>query len=94
MTGRNGSPLEFGDGKRGRLAHIIVVIFATVVSVIGFIAILGGHSVNLLLPFCPGSFCGYISASFGPLSNPIALIIIGNKRSTLHLLKGGMYRCG
>ncbi|NLR62275.1 Na+:solute symporter [Chitinophaga polysaccharea] len=84
MTGADWIIKRFGDDRGGRLAHIIVVLFA-IVSVIGFI---GYVFVGI----------GKFSATILPwdLSNPLlssqqtyAVIIVA--LTTLYTVKGGMY---
>jgi Na+/proline symporter len=84
MTGADWIIKRFGDGTGGRLAHMIVVIFA-IVSVIGFI---GYVFVGI------GKFAGSILP--WDLSNALltsqqtyAIIIVGI--TTLYTVKGGMY---
>ncbi|MBO9727284.1 MAG: Na+:solute symporter [Chitinophaga sp.] len=84
MTGADWITKRFGDDRGGRLAHIIVVLFA-IVSVIGFI---GYVFVGI------GKFSGSILP--WDLSNPLltsqqtyAVIIVA--LTTLYTVKGGMY---
>ncbi len=88
MTGALWITFRFGERTGGRLAHIIVVIFA-VVSVIGFIA----YFVEGIGKFATTFFTWDLSASILGLQltseQSYALIIIGI--TTLYTLKGGMY---
>jgi Na+/proline symporter len=88
MTGAKWITFRFGEGTGGRLAHIIVVIFA-VVSVIGFIA----YFVEGIGKFATTFFTWDLSTSILGLQitseQSYALIIIGI--TTLYTLKGGMY---
>jgi SSS family solute:Na+ symporter len=88
MTGAKWITFRFGERTGGRLAHIIVVIFA-VVSVIGFIA----YFVEGIGKFATTFFTWDLSTSVLGLqltsAQSYALIIIGI--TTLYTLKGGMY---
>ena len=88
MTGAQWITFRFGDSKGGRMAHVIVVVFA-VVSVIGFIA----YFVQGIGKFAATFFIWDLSLNVVGLqfsSQEIyAFIIIGI--TTLYTLKGGMY---
>ena len=88
MTGAQWITFRFGDGKGGRLSHIIVVVFA-VVSVIGFIA----YFVEGIGKFATTFFTWDLSTTILGLhltsEQVYALIIIGI--TTIYTMKGGMY---
>ena len=88
MTGAQWITFRFGDGRGGRMSHIIVVIFA-VISVIGFIA----YFVEGIGKFAATFFTWDFSTSFLGLhlttEQVYALIIIGI--TTIYTLKGGMF---
>ncbi len=88
MTGAQWITFRFGDGRGGRLSHIIVVVFA-VISVIGFIA----YFVEGIGKFATTFFTWDLSVTvlgFYLTSQQVyALIIIGI--TTIYTLKGGMY---
>ncbi|MEQ8216978.1 MAG: sodium:solute symporter family protein [Arenibacter sp.] len=88
MTGAEWITFRFGDGKGGRLAHIIVVVFA-VVSVIGFIAYFVEGIGKFATTFLPWDLSADILALHLTSEQSYALIIIGI--TTLYTLKGGMY---
>lgn len=88
MTGAQWITFRFGDGRGGRLAHIIVVIFA-VVSVIGFIAYFVEGIGKFATTFLPWDLSTDILALHLTSEQSYALIIIGI--TTLYTLKGGMY---
>ena len=88
MTGAEWITFRFGDGKGGRLAHIIVVVFA-VVSVIGFIAYFVEGIGKFATTFLPWDLTADIIALHLTSEQSYALIIIGI--TTLYTLKGGMY---
>ncbi|GAA0536166.1 sodium:solute symporter family protein [Chitinophaga japonensis] len=84
MTGADWIIKRFGDDRGGRLAHMIVVIFA-VVSVIGFIGYvfvgIGKFAANML----PWDLSNALFTS----QQTYALIIVS--LTTLYTVKGGMY---
>lgn len=88
MTGAQWITFRFGDGRGGRLAHIIVVVFA-VISVIGFIA----YFVEGIGKFATTFFTWDLSTNMLGLQltsqQVYALIIIGI--TTIYTMKGGMY---
>lgn len=88
MTGAQWITFRFGEGRGGRLSHIIVVLFA-VVSVIGFIA----YFVEGIGKFATTFFSWDLSASILGLQltsqQVYALIIIAI--TTIYTMKGGMY---
>ncbi|TKG97215.1 sodium:solute symporter [Puteibacter caeruleilacunae] len=88
MTGAQWITFRFGDGRGGRLSHIIVVVFA-VISVIGFIA----YFFEGIGKFATTFFVWDLSAQFLGINisseQSYALIIIGI--TTLYTLKGGMF---
>ena len=88
MTGAQWITFRFGDGRGGRLSHVIVVIFA-IISVIGFIA----YFVEGIGKFATTFFTWDLSTTILGLhltsQHVYALIIIGI--TTLYTLKGGMY---
>lgn len=88
MTGAQWVTFRFGDGRGGRLSHIIIVVFA-VISVIGFIAYffegIGKFATTFFEWDLSAEFLGYHLTS----SQSYALILIGI--TTLYTLKGGMY---
>lgn len=88
MTGAEWITFRFGDGKGGRLAHIIVVVFA-VVSVIGFIAYFVEGIGKFATTFLPWDLSAQIFSLYLTSEQSYALIIIGI--TTLYTLKGGMY---
>jgi len=88
MTGAQWITFRFGDGRGGRMSHIIVVVFA-VISVIGFIA----YFVEGIGKFSATFFTWDLSTNILGLhlttEQVYALIIIGI--TTIYTLKGGMY---
>lgn len=88
MTGAQWITFRFGDGRGGRLAHIIVVVFA-VVSVIGFIAYFVEGIGKFATTFLPWDLSATIFMLHLTSQQSYALIIIGI--TTLYTLKGGMY---
>ncbi len=88
MTGAQWITFRFGDGRGGRLAHIIVVVFA-VVSVIGFIAYFVEGIGKFATTFLPWDLSTTIFMLHLTSQQSYALIIIGI--TTLYTLKGGMY---
>jgi Na+/proline symporter len=88
MTGAEWISFRFGEGKGGKISHLIVVIFA-VISVIGFIA----YFVEGIGKFAATFFVWDLSTSILGLhftsEQVYALIIIGI--TTIYTLKGGMY---
>ena len=84
MTGADWIIKRFGDDRGGRLAHMIVVIFA-VVSVIGFIGYvfvgIGKFAANML-PW---------DLSNGMFTNQQTYALIIVALTTLYTVKGGMY---
>lgn len=84
MTGADWITKRFGDDKGGRLAHMIVVLFA-VVSVIGFIGYIFvgiGKFMSNILPWD-------LSNSLFTNQQMYAIVIIF--LTTLYTVKGGMY---
>ena len=88
MTGAQWITFRFGDGKGGRFAHIIVVVFA-VVSVIGFIAYFVEGIGKFATTFLPWDLSFEVLGLLLTSEQSYALIIIGI--TTLYTLKGGMY---
>ncbi|MCT4587577.1 MAG: Na+:solute symporter [Carboxylicivirga sp.] len=88
MTGAQWITFRFGEGKGGRMSHLIVVIFA-VISVIGFIA----YFVEGIGKFAATFFTWDLSTVIMGLElsseQVYALIIIAI--TTVYTLKGGMY---
>jgi solute:Na+ symporter, SSS family len=88
MTGAQWITFRFGEGKGGKLSHIIVIVFA-VISVIGFIAYffegIGKFANNIFQWDLSADVLGYHLSS----AHAYALIIISI--TTLYTLKGGMY---
>ena len=88
MTGAQWITFRFGEGRGGRLSHIIVVVFA-VISVIGFIA----YFVEGIGKFATTFFTWDLSVTILGLyltsQQVYALIVIGI--TTIYTLKGGMY---
>ncbi|TKG97221.1 sodium:solute symporter [Puteibacter caeruleilacunae] len=88
MTGAQWITFRFGEGRGGRLSHIIVVVFA-VISVIGFIAYffegIGKFAITFFSWDLSADFLGIHLSS----QQSYALIIIGI--TTLYTLKGGMF---
>ncbi|MFV0507452.1 MAG: sodium:solute symporter family protein [Bacteroidales bacterium] len=88
MTGAQWMTFRFGDNKGGRLAHLIVIIFA-IVSVIGFMT----YFFEGIGKFATTFFSADLSFHIGYLAvtseQSYAMIIIGI--TTLYTLKGGMY---
>ena len=88
MTGAQWITFRFGEGKGGRLSHIIVVLFA-VVSVIGFIA----YFVEGIGKFAATFFSWDLSTTILGLhltsQEVYAFIIIAI--TTIYTMKGGMY---
>lgn len=88
MTGAQWITSRFGDGRGGRLSHIIVTVFA-VISVFGFIAYFFVGIGKFAVIFFPWD----LSASIGFLQlsseQTYALLIIAI--TTLYTVKGGMY---
>lgn len=84
MTGADWIIKRFGDDKGGRLAHMIVVIFA-VISVIGFIGYvfvgIGKFTANIL----PWDLSNTVLTN----QQTYALIVVA--LTTLYTVKGGMY---
>ncbi len=88
MTGAQWIATRFGDGKGGRLSHIIVTIFA-VISVFGFIAyfFVGiGKFATIFFPWDLSTSIGFLKLSSEQM---YALIIIAI--TTIYTVKGGMY---
>lgn len=88
MTGAQWITFRFGDGRGGRLAHIIVVIFA-VVSVIGFIAYFVEGIGKFATTFFTWDLSTTILGLYLTSEQVYALIIIGI--TTVYTMKGGMY---
>jgi SSS family solute:Na+ symporter len=84
LTGADWIIKRFGDDRSGRLAHMIVVIFA-IVSVIGFIGYVFvgiGKFASNILPW---------DLSNALLTNPQTYAFIIVTLTTLYTVKGGMY---
>lgn len=84
MTGADWIIKRFGDDRGGRLAHMIVVIFA-IVSVIGFIGYVYvgiGKFASNILPW---------DLSNALLTSPQTYALIIVMLTTLYTVKGGMY---
>lgn len=84
MTGADWIIKRFGDDRGGRLAHMIVVIFA-IVSVIGFIGYVFvgiGKFASNILPW---------DLSNALLTSPQTYALIIVMLTTLYTVKGGMY---
>ncbi len=84
MTGADWIIKRFGDDRGGRLAHMIVVIFA-IVSVIGFIGYVFvgiGKFASNILPW---------DLSNAMLTSPQTYALIIVMLTTLYTVKGGMY---
>lgn len=88
LTGAEWMTFRFGEGKGGRLAHIIVVIFA-VISVIGFIAYFVEGIGKFAAAFLPWNMSLNLLGFYLSSEQVYALIIIGI--TTIYTLKGGMY---
>lgn len=88
MTGAQWITFRFGDGRGGRLSHIIVVVFA-VISVIGFIAYFVEGIGKFATTFLPWDLATSFFGLHLTSAQSYALIIIGI--TTLYTLKGGMY---
>jgi Na+/proline symporter len=88
MTGAQWITFRFGNGRGGRLSHIIVVVFA-VISVIGFIA----YFVEGIGKFATTFFSWDLSTTIFGLhltsEQVYAFIIIAI--TTIYTMKGGMY---
>ncbi len=88
MTGAEWITFRFGDGRGGRLSHIIVTIFA-VISVLGFIAYFFegiGKFATIFFPWDLALDLGFLQFSS---EQSYALLIIA--LTTLYTVKGGMY---
>lgn len=88
MTGAQWISFRFGEGRGGRMSHLIVVIFA-VISVLGFIA----YFVEGIGKFATTFFTWDLSTTIAGIQltseQSYALIVIGI--TTIYTLKGGMY---
>lgn len=88
LTGAEWMTFRFGEDKGGRLAHIVVVIFA-VISVIGFIAYFVEGIGKFTAAFLPWDMSLNLLGFYLSSEQVYALIIIGI--TTIYTLKGGMY---
>ena len=88
MTGAQWISFRFGEGRGGRLSHIIVVIFA-VISVIGFIAYFVEGIGKFATTFLPYDLSFNLLGLQVSSAKSYALIIIGI--TTVYTMKGGMY---
>lgn len=88
LTGAEWMTFRFGEGRGGRLAHIVVVIFA-VISVIGFIAYFVEGIGKFTAAFLPWDMSLNLLGLQLTSEQVYALIIIGI--TTIYTLKGGMY---
>lgn len=88
LTGAEWMTFRFGEGRGGRLAHIVVVIFA-VISVIGFIAYFVEGIGKFAAAFLPWDMSLNLLGLYLSSEQVYALIIIGI--TTIYTLKGGMY---
>lgn len=88
MTGAQWITFRFGDGRGGRLSHIIVVVFA-VVSVIGFIAYFVEGIGKFATTFFTWDLSTIILGLHLTSEQVYALIIIAI--TTIYTMKGGMY---
>jgi Na+/proline symporter len=88
MTGAQWITFRFGDGRGGRLAHLIVVVFA-LVSVIGFISYFVQGIGKFAAAFFPWDLSLQIAGLPLESTQAYALIIIGI--TTLYTMKGGMF---
>jgi Na+(H+)/acetate symporter ActP len=86
LTGAEWITFRFGEGRGGRRAHIIVVIFA-VVSVIGFIAYFVEGIGKFATAFLPWDLSTRLLGLELSSEQVYALIIIGI--TTVYTLKGG-----
>jgi solute:Na+ symporter, SSS family len=88
MTGAEWLKTRFGEGRGGRLSHIIVVVFA-IVSVIGFIAYTFAGIGKFAISFFPWDLTTEIGSIIISSENMYALLIMG--LTTLYAIRGGMY---
>ncbi len=88
MTGAQWITFRFGEGRGGRMSHLIVVVFA-VISVIGFIAYFVGGIGKFAETFFTWDLSTVILGLHLTSAQVYALIII--TITTIYTLKGGMY---
>ncbi len=88
MTGAEWLKTRFGEGRGGKLSHIIVVIFA-IISVIGFIAYTFAGIGKFATSFFPWDLTTELGSVMISSENMYALIIMGF--TTIYAIKGGMF---
>ena len=88
MTGAEWINLRFGEGRGGKLSHIIVTVFA-LISVLGFIAYFFEGIGKFAVVFFPWDLSFQVLGATVTSAQSYALLIIGI--TTLYTVKGGMY---
>ncbi len=88
MTGAQWITFRFGDGRGGRMSHIIVTVFA-IISVLGFVAYFFVGIGKFAVIFFPWDLSFSIGNFQVTTEQGYALLIIAI--TTLYVIKGGMY---